>query len=189
MNRRLAELLPLAERAYVRLEAQDLLQRCLKEDNPAPLRELIDEQLGQQNPDLNLLRYLMADVHSRWVVLHERLFDTRRQVISVFREVYGIDLNRFAPSQMLDQFHTLSTEGLFEWLSTAGHQLPGDEALLLREVFAEAVTLARELVEDLRMLESLNEYLDDWIAGLTVLVARTMPRGSATAETIWTRLL
>lgn len=189
MNRRLADLLPLAERAYVRLEAQDLLLRCLKEDNPAPLRELIDEQLGQQNPDLNLLRYMMADVHSRWVVLHERLFDTRRQVISAFREAYGIDLNRFAPSQMREQFHTLSTEGLFEWLSTAGHQLPGDEALLLREVFAEAVALARELVEDLRMLESLNEYLDDWIAGLTALVARTMPRGSATAETIWTHLL
>ncbi len=189
MSQRLVELMPLAERAYVRLEAQDLLARCLKEDSPEPLRELINELLLQEPPDLDLLRWLMADVHSRWVVLRERLFDTRRQVIGSFQEAYGINLTEFAPPNMLEQFHSLSADRLFDWLGVEQHELGADDALLLRAIFEEAVSLAGELAIDLRLLENLSEYLGDWVAGFSAVAARTVPPTLSSPVAGWAIIL
>ncbi|MBI4771950.1 MAG: hypothetical protein HY784_16440 [Chloroflexi bacterium] len=178
MHNRMVDLYPLAERAYVRLEAEDLLSRCLKEDDPQPLRDLIDEVLAEERPDLDLLRGLLADLRARRVVLRERLFDTRRQVVTAFQDAWDINLAEFAPPQSLDQFHRLSPEALFAWIERAGHRLADEDRLLLYDVFSEAVGLAGELTVDLRLLDALGRYLGDWIAGLAVLAARTAPVAS-----------
>lgn len=173
MTHHLADLLPLAVRAYTRMEAQDLLTRSLREDDPAPLRNLINELLAEERPNLDLLRDLLSDVHARLVQVRERHFDMRRQVVEAFQDGYGIDITPLAPPQGLDVYHRLTTELLQSYLRDNDIQLAPDEELLLKEVFAESVRFAGDLSADLCILESLLEYLDDWIAGFAGLAARS----------------
>lgn len=172
MSNRLADLLPLAERTYTRMEAQDLLDRCLREDDPSPLRDLVNRLLSESIPNLDLLRDLLSDVHAQMVRLRERRFDVRRQVVEAFKDGYGIDITLLAPPQDLDRYHHLTADSLEAYLRANHYRLGKDEESLLKEVFTESVCFAADLAADLKTVEALLDYLRDWITGYAGLAAR-----------------
>lgn len=173
VDRRRADMFPLAERVYIRMQAQDLLTRCLREDSPDALRELLDQLLAGEPPDLELLREILTDISARLSALRERRFDVRNQIVAAFRDGYGIDISSFAPQAAIEWYHDLDADSLFAYLKARGIALEPLDAAMLREVFGESVALAGDLARDIALTESLIAYLSDWLTGLAALLART----------------
>ncbi len=53
------------ERAYIRLQAGDVLIRCMEEGNPAPLHQMVEGLILAGPQSINILREIMAEAGQR----------------------------------------------------------------------------------------------------------------------------
>ena len=62
------------ERAYLRLQASDVLTHCLEDGNTAPLQSLVEELVIAGPQSLRAIREILIEVKSRKVQLKEDLY-------------------------------------------------------------------------------------------------------------------
>lgn len=152
----------LVERAYLRLQAGDLLMRCLEEETATPVKQFIDGLVMAGPKSLATLREVLAEAEER-----------RSQVRNDLQQI------------ILDLKHSLESYGL-HIEETGRRELPVAllsplrVAALLRETTVDEETSlaclrllreSRSLIENaaarLQVLEEAAAYAKDWLWGLT----------------------
>lgn len=149
------------ERAYVRLRAEDILIRCMDEDNSAPMQRWVEGLLLAGPQSLGALREILAEVGDYKALSIKEL----RQISKDFEdhlENYGLEFDDGQKSAWLDKltFHKFSI--FLEEQGVRDEQTKHDCLQQLNEAHKHL----NHVYTQLGLLEEIEGYLEDWLWGL-----------------------
>ena len=149
------------ERAYVRMQAGDVLTQCLDEGRLAPLQSLVEMLIVVGPQSLDTLREILSEVYSRKSQVKN---DQHQAFIKLENELkdYGIRLGGVHSLMSLARLTPVA------FLAFLRSQKVDDEAdqLVCLQRLEEALDLMGLLVRHLDMLDEIEFYLQDWLWGL-----------------------
>src|SRR5258706_13633890 len=135
----------MAEFNQLRSQAFDIFDRCLAENNPAPIIAFIEKQVTGDPPHLPLLRDFADGLHQRLLSLRVYHFDVRNNVIKAFADDYGIDITPLLPANAVDQYHELNVRELLDYAKTHGTDLTDKDVILLGKLLEASIQAASRL--------------------------------------------
>lgn len=149
------------ERAYVRLQAGDILIRCLDEDSSTPIQQFVEGLILAGPQSLNPLREILAEVEQRKAQAQDDL----HQVFSEFEgslKSYGAYL-----TSVKDAFSLLQLTSV-RFLSFLREQNINEEKAQIAclQLLKDSRELMVSMARHIRLLEEIEAYLRDWIWGL-----------------------
>jgi hypothetical protein len=149
------------ERAYVRLQAGDLMMRCLEEDSLLPIQQFI-EGLFLAGPDsLLVMREVVTEAGRRKSQVMDDLQQVLRGIISSLGS-YGVNLGQENSAAKIAQ---LTPADLISILRAQGIYDVNTQVACLR-ILKESRSILRSLTLRLQFLERLETYLRDWLWGV-----------------------
>lgn len=149
------------ERAYVRLQAADVLTHCLEKGDAAPVQNLVEELLLVGSQSLSALREILAEVESR----KTQLRDDQNQIFSKLDDAlkgYGAGL--VGLHTPLSVGH-LTPVGFLTLLRQQGVE-DDDDQLVCLKLFQDTLEFMVGIEKHLRFLTEIEIYLQDWLWGL-----------------------
>jgi hypothetical protein len=149
------------ERAYVRLQAGEVLNHCLDNGNPVPMQDLVEGLVLVGPQSLSVIREIIAEVGAR----KAQLSDDRNQIyhrLTRSLSAHGAFLPRHCTPISFD----LITPTVFlAFLSQQGIQDDQAQIQCLR-LFQDTKELIGSLNENFKLLDDIERYLEDWLWGL-----------------------
>jgi hypothetical protein len=164
--------LAMAELNQLRSQAFDIFDRCLAENNPAPIIAFIEKQVTDDPPHIPLLRDFADGLHQRLLSLKVYHFDVRDNVIKAFTNDYGINITPLLPANALDQYHLLDTLKVLEFAQAKGKDLTEKDMLMLGKLLEASVKAAARLQIEISLTTELQNMVNDWLAALNATVGR-----------------
>ena len=155
----------------LRLEALDLLDRCLSEQTTGWMEAFIERNITRNPPPVQLLSEIAEDVHYRLLGLQQFHFDLRDQAIQTLREDYGLDLSLLLPTGALDEYHRLDAEQAVRLLCQQ-RALKPEEAAAVRDLLRSSLDSVQRVYHELRLAQHLYGYVVDWLNGIRILTAQ-----------------
>lgn len=161
------------ERAYMRLQAGDILLRCLEEGHAGPIHQMVEGLVLAGPQSLSALREILAVTDQR----RSQAVDDLHQVIADLEKSlksYGVQLvvsgraaslARLTPVRFLTM---LREQGVTD----------NETQVACLQLFKESRQLMSSLVTHLRLLEEIEIYLRDWLWGLAYQSARQGETGT-----------
>jgi hypothetical protein len=157
----LAEVYAYVERAYVRLQAADVLTHCLENGDAEPVQKLVEELVLVGTQSLSALREILAEVTSR----KTQLRDDQNQIFSKLDDAlkgYGASL--LGSHTPLSVGH-LTPVGFLALLRQQGVEDDNDQLICL-QFFQDTIEFMGGIEKHLRLLDEIEIYLQDWLWGL-----------------------
>ena len=157
----LAEVYAYVERAYVRLQAADVLTHCLENGDAEPVQKLVEELVLVGTQSLSALREILAEVTSR----KTQLRDDQNQIFSKLDDAlkgYGASL--LGSHTPLSVGH-LTPVGFLALLQQQGVEDDNDQLICL-QFFQDTIEFMGGIEKHLRLLDEIEIYLQDWLWGL-----------------------
>lgn len=168
-DKSLEYVLSMVERAFVRLQAGDVLANCLEEESTAPLQELVERLVLAGPTSLNALREIRAEVIAQRAELQNeiaRIFsNTEEKLIS-----WGVNLDNLSGRTPMHSLETASLGIILRQVDGQDEARLQEYARLLSSTKESMLRLARQIL----LLNEVDIYLGDWIWGLMYQSAREM---------------
>ena len=159
------------ERAYVRLQAGDLLIRCLEEGSAQPIHTLVESLVLAGPSSMNALREILAEAARRKLQiqddLHQFMKDLDRSLIS-----YGFRLNGDVREMA---FISLSPVGALAMMRDQNISDYETQAACLR-LLKDSRDVSESLMSRLILLDEIELYLQDWLWSVVYQSARQSPK-------------
>jgi hypothetical protein len=155
------------ERAYIRLQAGDVLIRCMEDGNAAPVHQMVEGLVLAGPQSLNILREILVEVGQRKL----QVFDDLQQLFSDLErslKSYGVYLKD--PKNYLAMPH-LTPVRFLSMLREQGINEEKTQIECLR-ILRESRELIVSLTNNVRLLEEIETYLKDWLWGLAYQMTR-----------------
>jgi hypothetical protein len=163
----LEEVYAYVERAYIRLQAGDLLIRCLETSSLEPIQQMVENLVLAGPKSIGVLREMLAESNQRKLQLKDDL----HQVYSNFESTlldHGVRLEKFKDAGSAVKLN--STIFLKE-LDQQGIDDPEIQGICL-QVMRDSRDLMSSLIGHVRLMDEIEIYLQDWLWGLAILSAR-----------------
>lgn len=155
------------ERAYIRLQAGDVLLRCLELGNPSPMQSMVEGLVLAGPQSIGVMREMLAESAQRKM----QVMDDLQQVFSEFEtnlKNYGVRLRGMKNALEVTQ---LTSARFLALLQEHG---VGDEEV--QAVCLQILQDSRDLMDSMKghvkLLEDIETYLQDWLWGLAYQSAR-----------------
>jgi len=162
VNRPVASVYSIVEKAYFRLQAGDVLTHCLEDGSTDPVHEMIQEMVLAGPQSLEALREILGEAVKRKAQVYDDLNQVTNQ-LSIILKGYGISLERQGGNQVLQ---TLREDRLLEILDE--QNIVENEARSgCLQVLKDSQELITTLNTKLQLLGNIEIYLQDWLWGLT----------------------
>jgi len=155
------------ERAYVRMQASDLLTQCLEEGGATPLQKLVESLVLAGPQSLSALREISEEMAARSTQLEE----DRRQVYTKLEgdlKSYGVRLGGRLTPQSLARL----TPVAFLALLREQGVLEEEAQLACLQLLEDTLSVMETLQKHGKLLEEMEIYLEDWMWGLIYQSAR-----------------
>jgi hypothetical protein len=149
------------ERAYIRLQAGDLLFRCMEERDIGPLQSWVEGLVFAGPKNLGALREILAEVGERQSQSDEDI----RQVLQDFRtslKSFGVRLKGYESGQSLARLTPIRMVSMLREQGISEEETQIACLQLLRDTR----DLVNSLVMHARLLDEIQTYLQDWLWGL-----------------------
>ncbi len=149
-----------AERAYIRMQAGDVLMRCLEDASVAPMQRLVESLLVAGPENIDLLREILAETSSRKTQVEDDL----QQVLVGLKanlESYGVRLRGVKKPLTLLRMRPVRFLGL---LRSQGVVEEDVQTTCLQQL-QDARELVTSLNVHFHLLREMEEYLKDWLWG------------------------
>lgn len=148
------------ERAYMRLQAGDILTRCLDSGCIKPIQDLVEGLVLAGPKNLDSLREVLDETDQRKTQVGDDLHQVFTQFIKVIKS-YGVVIEGETPDTvqhwtavwLLD---VLRQQGIYE----------ADVQTACLQVWQDSRELLENLSTKLDLLEEIELYLQDWLWGL-----------------------
>ncbi len=163
----LAEVYAYVERAYVRLQAADVLTHCLENGDSEPVQNLVEELVLVGSQSLSALREILAEVTSRKKQLREDQNQIFSKLDDALKEYGARLLGSYTP---LSVGH-LTPVGFIALLRQQGVDDDKDQMICL-QFFQDTTEFMRGIEVHLRLLDEIETYLQDWLWGVIYQSAR-----------------
>lgn len=147
------------ERAYVRLQAGDLLTRCLDESSISPVQQMVEGLVVAGPQSLESLREVLAEASQRRAQVQDDLHQLYQNLQKTFAS-YGI---RFEPD-ILPKAVVLSPEHFQQLLK--GRQVDDEAQVTCLQILHDSQDLVENMSAQLCILSEIETYLHDWLWGL-----------------------
>ncbi len=163
-----------AEKAYIRMQAGDVLIRCLEDSSATPMHQLVEALILTGPDSMDVMREILAETNQRKV----QVGDDLAQVLSGLKtnlEGYGVQLKGVKKPLALTRVRPLR---FLNMLRSQGVTEEETQTTCLQLLYD-----ARELIASLevhyQLLEEIEAYLDDWLWGIFYQSARqTQPKNT-----------
>ncbi|OGO26583.1 MAG: hypothetical protein A2136_05380 [Chloroflexi bacterium RBG_16_54_11] len=154
----LSSIYSIVEKAYFRLQAGDVLTRCLEVGSTHPIHELIEDMVVAGPKSLEALREMHAEVVKR----KSQVYDDLNQVInqlSIILKGDGVNLEMQSSKQDFQSFNRIILQELKTF----------DDGAKVRilQVLKDSHELVDTLEAKIQLLENIETFLSDWLWGLT----------------------
>lgn len=174
VNKPAASIYSIVEKAYFRLQAGDVITHCLEDGSTDPIHEMIQEMVLAGPQSLDALREIFSEAMKRKGQVYDDLNQVTNQ-LSIILKGYGISLERQGGNQVLQ---TLSEHQLLDMLDEQNIVEKEARSGSL-QVLKDSQELISTLNVKIKLLESIETYLQDWLWGLTYQFIR---QGDDTAD-------
>jgi hypothetical protein len=151
----------IVERTYVRLQAGDVLIRCLEEGNTLPMQQMVESLVLAGPQSLSALREILAEVGQRKTQVRDDMHQVYQGLEKGLKS-YGVRLlgvknalsvARLTPSRFLTLLHDQGVDD-------------NDTQVACLQLMQNSRGLIKNLRAHLRLLEEIANFLEDWLWGL-----------------------
>ena len=152
----------IVEKAYFRLQAGDVLTHCLEDGSSEPIHEMIQDMIMAGPQSLDALREILGEANKR----KGQVYDDLNQVInqlSIILQGYGISLERLGGNLAIQ---SLNEEKLLVMLDELDID-DSEERSGCVQILMDSQELIAVLNSKIKLLETIEIYLQDWLWGLT----------------------
>lgn len=149
------------EKAYTRLQAGDVLFRCLEEENTAPIQEWVEGLVLAGPRSLVVLREILNEVD-------ERKRQSREDIHQVFQDFHtslkslGVPLSGMQNKRALIR---MTPEGFLSLICDQGISQQETQIVCL-QLLNDATDIIEDLEAHLSLLVEIEVYISDWLWGL-----------------------
>jgi hypothetical protein len=174
----LDDLISLAERTYVRLEAEQLIEDCLAKADTTPFINLLEELVIAGTDSLVILREILNVIRSVKSTLNQEGIGIQHELKKTLSE-FGVNLPRIPSPGKQNSLWQIYHGGLYEEIKDHTPWLEVEDHLLLEEICTEAGERVAQIVSHLLMLNVFEQSILDWINGMIYEMAHSsdmMPR-------------
>ena len=169
----LEDLLAIAERSFVRMEAQELIGRYLEEGDQSPFETLLENLVLAGTSSLALLRDILDEIRSTKSSLSLEGVDLRQELIEAMDEL-GIQPPPQISEKNSEAFIPIRGLVLDEMLQDMTRELAVEDAQLLEDICGEAGRRAAHIGRKLVLLNDIEQSVVDWFQCLTYEAARSV---------------
>jgi hypothetical protein len=161
-NKPSASIYSIVEKAYFRLQAGDVLTHCMEDGTTGPIHELIQEMILAGPQSLEALREILAEAIKRKSQVHDDLSQVINQ-LSIILKGYGVKLEESGGNQIVQSINErqltdlMDAQEIFEAETRSG----------CLQVMKDSRELINTLNGKIQLLENIENYLQDWLWGLT----------------------
>lgn len=155
------------ERAYVRMQAGDLLIRCLEDISIAPIQQLVESFILGGPTNLNALSETLSEATRRKLQVQDDLRQLFRGLESSLGS-YG-----FVPGDQCSKL-VESEQSARAWQTLLCEQNILDQSTQTAclQILQETRDIFENLSSRLKLLEEIEAYLQDWLWGIASLAQR-----------------
>ena len=150
------------ERAYIRLQAGDILIRCLEDGSTYPIQQMVEGLILVGPQSLDDLHQVLLEASTRKAQVEDDLRQVYVEMKRVLKE-YGVE---FAPEADYNAALMFSPLELIVLMRSQGVEDPEKQSACQR-IFLESHNLLKNLSVNLHLLAEIEHYLQDWSWGLT----------------------
>lgn len=161
------------ERAYVRLQAGDLLLRCIEEGSTDPIQQIVESFVLAGPQSLDTLREILAEAAQR----KSQVYDDLNQIYNQLEEnlkSYGVQLGEIKGALGVT---SLTPIRFLAMLREQG-VVEEDQKIACLQVLKDARELMLSLAEHLQLFEEVEKYLADWLWVLAYQSVRQNKEGN-----------
>jgi hypothetical protein len=178
----LDDLISIAERTYVRLEAEKLIEDCLIEANPEPFNILLEELVMAGTDSLVVLREILTVIRSAKSILNQEGMGVQEDLKKTLSQ-FGVGLPRAPSGGTPESFWQIYHYGVYQEIVAHSPWLKMEDQLLLEEICTEAGKRLAQIVRHLILLKGLEETVMDWINGMIYEIAHSQTVYPQTSQT------
>ena len=171
INNPLEAIYAFAEQAYVRMQAGDLLMRCIDTGSPRPMQELVEGLILAGPQSINTL----------FEVLHET-GQRRAQVQDDLQRLFGDCQNKlthhhFKLSAVIPDAQSMMRIAPVQFQYFLEQQdITEDSQDVCADIFIQTQEMMSDLHNNVRLLQEIENYLKDWLWGLAYQSAHEQPQ-------------
>ncbi len=177
MGQPLDDLLTLAERTYVRMQAGELLGHCLEQGDIKPFQELVEQLVLAGSVSLPVLREIHEEILALQSTLRQEGLAVRhdlRQALAGF----GLNMPQLLGRDFPEMLWEVRSQRLRSRIREAARGLSGEDLRLVDQVCSEAGDRAVRIATRLGVLGSLEAAVEDWLGSLAYQAARLESRST-----------
>ena len=176
MSQALDDLLSIAERAYVRMQAGELISQCLDQADQAPLDSLVQQLVLAGASSLAILREILEEIRSTRSTLRQEGLAVRQNLREALAG-FGLHLPKLLSADPPEAFRRICGQGLRDEIREAARELTPEDQAVLDEICVDAGQRVAKIAARLAVLGHLDRTVQDWLASLAYEAARAS-RGS-----------
>jgi hypothetical protein len=162
VNKPNSSIYSIVEKAYFRLQAGDVLTHCIEDSSTEPIKEMIQEMVLAGPQSLEALREILGETIKR----KSQVYDDLNQVInqlSIILKGYGINLETQTGNQVLQNLTEQQLIGLMDQQQINEKETRSSALQVMKDSQELITTLNGKIL----LLENIENYLQDWLWGLT----------------------
>jgi hypothetical protein len=156
------------ERAYVRLQAGDLLIRCLEEGSTEPIHQMIESLVLSGPTSIVAMREILAETGRRKMQVQEDLQHVMKGLDSSLRS-YGVRLGGKIAGLSLTSLTPVALMAILRQQEIHEHSTQ----VACLQILKESRDLFDTMATRLKLLEEIEQYLTDWLWGIAFQSTRT----------------
>ena len=168
VNRPTSSIYSIVEKAYFRLQAGDVLTHCIEDGSTDPIHEMIQEMVLAGPQSLEALREILGEAIKRKTQVYDDLNQVTNQ-LSIILKGYGINLESYGGNQILQTI----TEVQLRDLMDKQNIIEKETRSSCLQVMKDSQELISTLNGKIQLLENIENYLQDWLWGLTYQFIRS----------------
>jgi hypothetical protein len=177
MNNALDELLSMAERTYVRMEAEQLIEECTERGDLKPFNDLLEELVFAGSTSLLLMREILDVIRVMKASLSKQGLGVRQDLVEAMAE-FGIRVPELIGADAPEAFRRICSEELRRQVNDIARNFEYEDSALLEEICIEAGGRVTSIAGRLAILRQMEASVIDCLSGLAYEAAHT-----ATPET------
>ena len=181
MGEPLENLLTMAERAYVRMQAAELITYCLEQEDLAPLQALVQQLVVAGEISLPVLREIADEIGCAQSALRREGLQAREDLKQALAG-FGLHAPQLLPWELPDLLWSVRSRNLRGQIRASVRHLSPEDLQLVDQVCLEAGERVARIAARLSALGRLETVVRDWLDGLTYQAVRRGPDGPLRLE-------
>ncbi len=169
----LEDLIALAERSFVRMQAQELIGQYLEEGDQAPFDQLLEGLILAGASSVALLRDILEEIRATKSSLRLEAINLRQRLMDTLANI-GIQLPQLRTSGAAEALQQICQLALSQDALMDLAEVECKDEQVLQDICADTGSHGERISHKLVLLESIEQSVIDWFECLTYEAARSL---------------